>query len=184
MRSLLIIILFSSAAIAQSDFDNRRPKSVVGVSIPIPLQDEVEILDSIQRSQDQELLKALERPPHSQSFYSPLRLQWNKRISLKDADYILCLFDATGRSEPGDNPRILVLFSLDYQVRTWGAFKCEPRFDYGTIINPIFSSPDTYFVTVNPSGRNGGHLWFEKYRITPTLIEKLGEGPELTQIKP
>lgn len=152
--------------------------------MPFVPRDEVEVLDAIENAQDHKLLKALTRPPHSKTWNSPMRLKWNRKIALKDADYVLCLFDATGRSEPGDNPRVLVLFSPDYKVLTWGVFTCEPKFDYGTIINPIFSSPDTYFVTVNPSGRNGGHLWFEKYRITATLIEKLGEGPEITKIKP
>ncbi len=170
----LAILLWCCPAGAQG-FDNRLSKPVT--SFQIPLRDEVELRDVIDHSNDQKLIEAIRVAP-----LGALRLKWNRRIALKDADYILCLFDSPGHIEPGDNPRVLVLFTLDYKIATWGAFTCGPAFDYGAIINPIFSSPNTYFVTVNPSSRSGGHLWFEKYRISPHQIEKLGEGAELTKI--
>jgi hypothetical protein len=38
-------------------------------------------------------------------------------------------------------------------------------------------------ITVNPSTRFGGELWFERYDIEPTKITKLGEGysPNITK---
>ena len=108
--------------------------------------------------------------------YIPMRLKWNQRVSLKDADYVLCLFDSDGHAFPGDNPRVLVLFTLRYEVTAWGFFTCEPFFGYGFIFSPLVQ-PNTYFITVNPSGRFGGAPWFEEYQISPQKIEKLGEGP-------
>lgn len=171
----------SCAALAQDPHDNRIPKPVT--AIPFQLRDEVEVLDAITRSEDDGLLKAFGRSASSDpGLWGPLRLVWNQRISLKDSDYVLCLFDSEGRAQPGDNPWVLALFPLDYKVKTWALFTCEPGFAYGAIVNPLYK-PDTYFITVNPSGRNGGQLWFEKYHINPARLEKLGEGLELTKIK-
>ncbi|MEO6052979.1 MAG: hypothetical protein ABIP97_03110 [Chthoniobacterales bacterium] len=165
---------------AQSDFDNRNPKPVTALSFS--MYDEVHVLGAINHYGNQDLLKALGLRPDSKYWLGQLRMVWNQRISLKDADYVLCLFDPDGRVEPGHNPRVLVLFSLDYQIKTWGEFTCEPGFAFGTIINQMHT-PNTFFVTVNCSHRSGGRLWFEKYRISSNRIEKLGEGPEVTQIK-
>ncbi|MEO8206424.1 MAG: hypothetical protein ABI615_09605 [Chthoniobacterales bacterium] len=179
MYRLLIIFALAATTMAQDDFDNREPKPVT--VIPFSLHDEIAVLGAINRSENQELLKALGLRPDSKYWVGQLRMVWNQRISLKDADYVLCLFDPDGRAEPGNNPRILILLSLDYHIKTWGEFTCEPAFAFGTIINQM-RAPNTFFVTVNVSSRNG-HLWFEKYRISSDRIEKLGEGPEVTQIK-
>lgn len=177
LAPLLLLLLFPCLAIAQNTNDNRLPKSVVGIPIPVPPPDEVDIVDAIQRSQNRELLKALAKPPYSHSM--PLRLKWHRRISLKDTDYRLCLFT----SDSENTSRVLVLLSLDDQVLTWKLFTDEPPFAYGAILYPPLDSPDTYFVTVNTSSRSlGGTLWFSKYLITPTLIQKLGEGPDLSKI--
>lgn len=108
-------------------------------------------------------------------------LKWQRRIDLRGTDYILCLFDSSMHFMPGENPRVLMLFTPDYQLKTWGRFTCEPSFDHGYVINrhePQF----TCFVTINPAYRFGGALFFEKYLIDPEGIQKLGEGMELTKI--
>ncbi len=51
-------------------------------------------------------------------------LRWQQRIGLQDADYILCLFDSSMHAEPGNNPRVLILLTPDYQLKTWGRFTC------------------------------------------------------------
>lgn len=161
---------------ALPEHDNRMPKPVSPVSIadlPFALRDEVDVLQTIAASHNQDLKTALILDAGN---FAAMRLKWNQRVSLKDADYVLCLFDSTGHVFPGNNPRVLILFTLHYEVAAWGSFTCEPYFDYGSILNSL-SEPDTYFLTVNPSGRSGGALWFEKYLISPKKIEKLGEGP-------
>ena len=110
-----------------------------------------------------------------------LMLRWQRRVALKDADYILCLFDSSIRVEPGNNPRVLILLTPDYQLKSWGSFICEPSFASGHIINRL-SQQHTYFVTVNSSGRFGGTLSFEKYLISSNGIRKLGEANEITKI--
>lgn len=174
-------LIFLFLSLGRGEKDNRDPKPVTG--FPFLLYDEVDTLKAINAWGDPGLWKALEWPPVPGKASIPMRLKWSQRISLKDADYVLCVFDSEGRAEPGNAPRVLILFTLGYRVKTWGSFTCEPGFEYGTIINP--PGPETFFVTVNPSFRSGGELWFEKYRISPEKIEKLGEGFEhgLTKIK-
>ncbi len=108
-------------------------------------------------------------------------LKWQRRIALRDADYILCLFDSSMHAEPGNNPRVLILFTPDYQLKTWGRFTCEPGFEYGCVVSPL-GQPHTYFVTINPSSRHGGTLFFEKYLIEAGGIRKLGQGSEIAKI--
>jgi hypothetical protein len=136
------------------------------------LLDESMLLDKIASFQNDELLKALGRNVPGQIY---MRLKWQQRITLQDADYILCRFDSPVRIEPGNNPRALILFNSGYELKTWGRFICEPGFDSGHIINPI-GRPETYFETVNVSGRSGGSLSFEKYLITPSEIQRLDRG--------
>ncbi|WP_395739250.1 hypothetical protein [Prosthecobacter sp.] len=106
-----------------------------------------------------------------------MRLKWQQRVTLKDAaDHVLCLFDSPFHAFPGKNPRILILFTLNYEVAAWGSFTCEPFFEHGSILNSS-TQPGTRFITINSSLRSGGALWFEEYLISPRKIEKLGEGP-------
>lgn len=171
---LFLGILALGLGEARGEKDNRDAKPVTGFAFS--LYDEVNTLKAINAWGDPGLWKALDWPPVPGKASIPMRLKWSQRISLKDADYVLCLFDSEGRVEPGNAPRVLILFTLGYQVKAWGTFTCEPAFGYGTIINP--PGPETFFVTVNPSTRSGGEIWFEKYRISPEKIEKLGEGFE------
>jgi hypothetical protein len=108
-------------------------------------------------------------------------LSFQQRIALRDADYILCLFDYPLRAF-GEAPRVLVLLTPDYKLKTWGRFTCGPFFGSGFIVNPSQQLNNTYFVTVNPEGRFGGALFFEKYLISPKGIRKLGQGYEVTKI--
>jgi hypothetical protein len=184
--TLLGLFLFQSAAHSQEaqKGDNRiKPGFKVGDTIPESneLLDESNLFDKIASFQNDDLTKALGRDIPAKSEFRSLRLKWQKRIALRDADYILCLFDSTAHVEPGDNPRVLILFNLGYRLKTWGQFTCAPFFAFGSILNPI-SKPETYFVTVNPSGRFGGELWFEKYLISADKITKLGGGCEVTKI--
>ena len=110
-----------------------------------------------------------------------MRLKSQQHIALVDADYILCVYDAEGRSEPGDNPRALVLFTPEYAVKTWGSFTCEPGFVFGAKVSPFWQKK-TSFITINQSSRNGGQLYFEKYLIASDQIVKLGEGYDLGKI--
>lgn len=170
-------VIFQSANADERD-DYRMHKILpAGHVFPFTLRDEVDVLQTIKRSNDEKLIQAIERGG------LPLRLRWNKRIPLADADYVLCLFDSIDRIYPGNNtnPRVLVLFDLKYKIKTYGLFTHEDAFDYGAIVQRQ-KPPNTYFVTVNPSWRFGGCLFFEKYLITPDAITKLGEGAELTQI--
>lgn len=110
-----------------------------------------------------------------------MSLKWIRRVALHDADYILCLFDSSTRVEPGTNSRVLLLFTPDYQLKTWGIFRCEPAFASGHLVSPL-TQPNTWFITVNASGRFGGTLSFEKYLVQSDGIRKLGENHELTKI--
>jgi hypothetical protein len=165
------VLLLCALSARADEPDNRLPKPVTVV--PFALYDEVEVRHAVVASNNQELRKALFLDSDN---YIPMRLKWNQRVPLKDADYVLCLFDSEGHAFPGNNPRVLVLFTLQYKVAAWGSFTCEPFFGYGSIFSPLVQ-PNTYFITVNPSSRFGGALWFEEYQISPQKIEKLGEGP-------
>jgi hypothetical protein len=174
MRSLLVflaVMFVGALSVRANETDNRHPKPVT--VIPFALRDEVELLRAVAASGHKDLLTALDA---AFGKWPSMRLKWNQRISLKDADYVLCLFDSEGHAFPGDNPRVLILFTLRYEVAAWGAFTCEPFFGFGSILSPL-EQPNTYFITVNPSGRFGGALWFEEYLISPLKIEKVGEGP-------
>ena len=179
MTSRLIVLasfLFLLRADAQQD--NRiKPGYKIGDTLSsdpgVPLLDEPALRTKIATFHDDELTRAL-----------PARfsdLKWQRPIALRDADYILCLFDSSVHCMPGDNPRVLILLTPDYQLKTWGRFTCEPAFAYGCIVNrPV--QPNTYFVTINPQSRFGGTLLFEKYLISPTGIRKLGESGEIARI--
>ena len=91
------------------------------------------------------------------------------------------MFDSVAHSEPGDNPRVLILLTPDYQLKTWGRFTCAPAFAYGCIVSRL-EQPNTYFITINPQSRFGGTLLFEKYLISPSGIRKLGKGGEIARI--
>lgn len=163
---------------AQAQQDNRikpglKPGDVIPDDVPEVYPTETALREKIANFHVEELTRALNQRSK--------RLMWERRIALRDADYILCLFDSEGRVEPGDNPRVLLLLTTDYQLKTWGRFICEPAFAYGCVINRL-QQPNTYFVTINPSGRFGGELFFEKYLIDPGGIRKLGEGYEVTKI--
>ncbi len=131
----------------------------------------------IRSAQKPDLVKALQGT----------RMVWHGRISLKDADYYLYVFDSTGRIGPGSNPRVLILLDLRRRLKAWAPFEgqSDASFGYASIVQQQ-DGPKTYLVTVNPSEQLGylkGALFFEKYAIFPDRIEKLGEGLELTKIK-
>jgi hypothetical protein len=175
---LIALALLTLLGQADAQLDNRiKPGLKVGDTIPDDVKEVFltapELRAKIATYHNDELTRSVDARQSD--------LKWQRRIALRDADYILCLFDSRIRNEPGDNPRVLILFTPDYQLKTWGRFTCEPAFDYGCIVSPL-SQPHTYFVTINPSGRFGGTLWFEKYLIDPTGIRKLGEGNEITKI--
>lgn len=177
--TLILLTLIVSVLSASSQNYNRL-KSAVS-SLPLSLLDESRIFDTIASQQNKELTKALGREDLSAAPLHSLRLQWQQRIALKGADYILCLFDSAFHMAPGNNPRVLILFTPDYKLKTWGSFACEPAFAFGSLMNRL-SDSDTYFITINPQHRFGGVLWFEKYLITPDRIHKIGEGAEITKI--
>lgn len=179
MKQLLVALAFLTFLVqADAQQDNRIESDHLGNP---PISDRVEEI----------LLTAPELRAKIASFHNDeltrsvdaqhYELKWQRRLSLRDADYILCLFDSSGHSQPGNNPRVLILFTPNYQLKTWGAFTCEPFFDNGYIISRL-ERLDTYFVTINPASRFGGTLFFEKYVIATDGIRKLGEGYDLTKI--
>jgi len=170
-------LLISSCLASAQGHDNRiKPGIQVGDSIP---DDVPEVYPT------EDVLRTKIGKTHSDILDGvigkSLALKWIRRVVLRDADYILCLFDSTVRVEPGKNSRVLLLFTPDYQLKTWGTFTCEPIFASGHLVSPL-SQPNTWFITVNASERSGGALSFEKYLIKPDEIRKLGESHELTKI--
>lgn len=180
--TILLCVAFS--AFASADEDNRIKPLKLGYAIfsdPAPMPDEATLCARISAIKNPDLQKALGMDA-SGTPSKFIDLKWQQRIALKDADYILCLFDSEARVQPGDNPRVLVLFTPGYKLKAWAKFTCEPAFAFGTIVNRL-NDPRTYFVTVNPATRFGGELYFEKYLIAPGSITKLGEGFEITKIR-
>ena len=179
VKARFILFAFLSLVVqASAQQDNRiKPGIKVGDAIPDYVEEvllsEAALRAKIASFQNEDLTRSVAAP------FSTLK--WQRRIALRDADYILCLFDSSTHSEPGDNPRALILLTPDYKLKTWGRFTCAPFFAYGSIVSPIHQ-PNTYFVTINPSGRFGGTLFFEKYLIDASGIRKLGEGYEITKI--
>lgn len=175
---LLVLLAISSFAFAQAPSHDNRIKPGIKVGDPIPdyvpevYPTEAALREKIVGFHDEKL---------SQAVGKYMALQWIRRVALVDADYILCFFDSSTRAEPGDNPRVLLLLTLDYQLKTWGFFTCEPGFASGHIVNPLHK-PHTWFITVNASSRFGGELSFEKYLIASTGIRKLGWDYELRKI--
>ena len=179
MRFLILAIagVLSFAQVHAQDHDNRiKPGFKVGDSIPLSVPEvylpEKEVREKLAAAHDGTLTQAVDES---------MELKWQQRVALYDADYILCFFDSTGRAEPGNNPRVLVLFTPRYEVKSWGRFTCEPRFSAGCIINRL-QKTDTIFVTINQSSRFGGEISFEKYLIAATGIRKLGWDYELKKI--
>ena len=179
MKFRLILSAFMSLVVQASAQQDNRIKPGIKVGDPIPdhveevLLSEAALRAKIASFQNEDLTRSIAAPNSA--------LKWQHHIALRDADYILCLFDSTITVEPGNNPRVLILLTPDYKLKTWGRFTCAPAFAYGSIVSPL-GQPNTWFVTINPAGRFGGTLFFEKYLIDASAIRKLGEGYEITKI--
>jgi len=177
LASLIFLSVCAFAFAQESDHDNRfKPGLKVGDTIPDYVPEvyptQAELLTKIAGFHEEALTQALGQF---------MELKWIRRVALRDADYILCLFDSSVRVEPGDNPRVLLLLTPDYQLKTWGRFTNEPSFASGHIVSPLHQT-STWFITVNSASRSGGTLSFEKYLIEPGGIRRLGSSNELTKI--
>jgi hypothetical protein len=175
---LCVLLVLGLGANAQQRDNRIKPGLKVGDVIPDYVPDKFLTEDALREKvasfRDEGLRRAVAQR-------GGLRLVWQQRVALVDADYFLCMFDSSVRVEPGHNPRVLILFTPDYELKSWAGFDYEPRFAAGCIVNRR-QKPHTYFVTVNQSGRDGGTISFEKYLIRVDGITRLGTSNELTKI--
>jgi hypothetical protein len=139
----------------------------------LPLKGE-EIIDAVYQANDAKLLSSIGRATGvERQIVFPL--VWHEQITLDNKHYTVCVFDSPFHLMPGNNPRVLVLMDRDKKIVTWSQFACEPAFRFGSIVQNI-SDNIPYLVTINPSSRFGGELWFERYKIETSKFTKVGEG--------
>jgi hypothetical protein len=174
----IVLLTLGLAANAQQRDNRIKPGLKIGDVIPDPVPDKYLTEEALREKIAGLHDEGLNRAVVEQRF---MKLVWQQRVALVDADYFLCLFDSSVRVEPGHNPRVLMLFTPEYELKTWAEFTNEPRFSAGCIVSPMLK-PHTYFVTVNQNGRFGGAISFEKYLIRADGIRRLGTGYELTKI--
>jgi hypothetical protein len=176
MKSIKCIIIGLSLLhqVDAQDHESSRPPSTMGFAIAVlPLKGE-EIIDAVYQANDAKLLSSIGRATGvERQIVFPL--VWHEQITLDNKHYTVCVFDSPFHLMPGNNPRVLVLMDRDKKIVTWSQFACEPAFRFGSIVQNI-SDNIPYLVTINPSSRFGGELWFERYKIETSKFTKVGEG--------
>ena len=159
-----------------------RPPSAVDFAIPVPPPTGEEIIDAVYQANDAKLLSAIGR----QAAVDPLLLfplVWHEQVTLENKNYTVCVFDSPIHAEPGANPRVLVLMNHNNKIVAWNEFTCAAFFKFGSITQKL-SDKTPYLITINPSWRFGGELWFERYKIEVSKFTKVGEGFDPSKMNP
>lgn len=182
MKSIKCIIIGLSLlhqVCAQDHKPSRLPSTL---EIAVPAHTGEEIIDAIYQANDGKLLSSIGRATAVEG-QIVFPLVWQEQVTLENRNYTVCVFDCPFHVVPGNNPRVLVLMDRDKKIVTWNQFTCEPAFRFGSIIRNI-SDDIPYLITINPSSRFGGELWFERYKIETSKFTKIGEGYDPRKMNP
>lgn len=174
MKTLVIcsIPLFLTFSPTLKATDNRRPQPVTSFDyVVLPLPDEVQLLRIIENDKGDPALAAAVKG-------GAMRLKWNQQVSLIDKNYNLAVFVPEYELNPGSNPIVLILLSLDNEIKTWKQFDATPMFQSGCIASPSFDRPETYFLTLstNDFSGQGTGVYLQKYSLSPQGISLAGGG--------
>ncbi len=175
-KRILLLLLVLVPVLAPAQGDNRN-KGGLKPGDPFPDDQPEVVLD--EKALGEKIAHCGNADLAAHALRKFMRLKWQHHIALVDADYILCLYDSEVRVNPGNNPRVLILFTPDYVLKTWGAFDCPSEFVFGTTVSPFWQKK-TWFISINHSTWIGGSIMaslstFQDMWITREAYDE--EGP-------